>query len=105
MTRRNIYLLVPQKGTGSFVGGIAADKIEVIGGRANAEKRREAFERELNGGKTWNEALQASQSKEDVENVRNNLWHVHSDTDRNWSDFRQYNSWNVQDRVEALLNQ
>jgi len=97
--RKQIYILVPKKGQNGFVAGIDASKIEVVGGRANAENRREAFERELNGGLTWNERLQACKSSSEIQAFRNDAWQV----DRAWMEFKSYDSWNVSDRVNALL--
>jgi len=87
------------------MGGITPDKIEVVGGRAKAEKRREALERELNGGKTWHEGLEACKSKEEIETFSKSGWRVDCDTDAQWQNFKSYGSWPVQEKIEALLNE
>lgn len=106
MNRRNIYLLVPQKGVRNLVKGIDAERIRVVGGRANAERQRDEFERELNGGKTWNELLSGCKSLEEIDRVAQDGWQVHSDTDRSWSEMKSYATWpeRVQTDIEALLD-
>lgn len=98
MTRRNIYLLVPSQGIGWK--GIDPAKIEVVGGRANAIKRGEALERELNGGHLASDMVPPQFT---VDQFRD-AWRVHVDTDNSWASSVYYRSWNVDARVEALLD-
>lgn len=105
MTRKSIYLLVPQKGIKGFTAGIDPAKIKVVAGRGNAERQAVAMEKELNGGFTWKETLEKCKSKDELETHSTNCWQVHYDTDRSWSDFKQYDSWPIHDEVERLLAQ
>lgn len=103
MTLKQIYLLVPVQGQSLKI--TAVEKIKVIGGRANAEREREVYERELNGGKTWKERLADCKSTEDFDALDKSAWVVHSDTYRNWSSHRTFDTWNIDERVDALLDQ
>lgn len=107
MTRKSIYLLVPQKGLKGFSSGIDPEKIKVVGGRTKAPVEAEKLERELNGGKTRNEMMAACTSADQVEPTSEAAWQVHWDTDRSWSEFKFYDKWpqRIHDEVEALLNQ
>lgn len=87
----------------SFKTGLDTSLIRMHLGRGKKlDDAVTAFEKELNGGKTWNEALQACKCPADFENHKANGWQVHSDTWSAWNNFRGSEHWPIQKEVEAL---
>jgi hypothetical protein len=99
---KTYYLLVPVKGMAGFKAGMDISKIRVHAGRKGKDEACQAFERELNGGKTWNEWLQSCKTKEEFDKHNAEAWKVYDDTERNWSDYRGSEQWPAMKQIDDM---
>lgn len=74
-------------------------KIKLVEGRKNSELASEAYERELNGGKTWNEIMREIEVSEDrtkraelLEQIKT-AWHVVNIPYSQARDYRSFDEW------------
>ncbi len=85
-----------------FKAGMAVDKIRVHKSRKGKDEACANFERELNGGKTWNEWLQSCKSKDEFDKHNSEAWKVYDDTERNWRDYQGSQDWPAMRQIDEM---
>lgn len=94
--------MVPVKGMAGFKAGMDISKIRFHAGRKGKDEACQAFERELNGGKTWQEILQACKTREEFDAHAADAWKIYDDTERSWRDYLGSQDWPAMKQIDGL---